>query len=65
MASNSGSSNKKRLLHGGYLSSLKDDAFRNRYCEKLRAIEGLDSYETEKLRKTGRITLISGLVLLT
>ena len=48
MASNSGSSNKKRLLHGGYLSSLKDDASRKRYCEKWRVIEGLDPYETEK-----------------
>ena len=47
MASSSSSSSKKKRL-GGYFSSLKDEAARKRYYEKLRLIEDLDPYETEK-----------------
>ena len=49
MASSSNSSSKKkRLLLGRYFSSLRDEAARKRYYEKLKIIEDLDPYETEK-----------------
>ena len=49
MASRSNSSSKKkRLLLRGYFSSLRDEAARKRYYEKLKIIENLDPYETEK-----------------
>ena len=49
MPSSSNSSSKKKiLLLGGYFSSLRDEVARKRYYEKLKIIEDLDPYETEK-----------------
>ena len=39
-------SKKKRLLLGGYFSSMKDQDAKRRYIDKLRVIGGLD--ETER-----------------
>ena len=39
---------KKRLLLGGYLSSMKQTDSKSRYLEKLHIIDGLDPYETER-----------------
>ena len=39
---------KKRLLLGGYLSSMKDQEAKKRYLDKLHIIGGLDPYETER-----------------
>ena len=39
---------KKRLLLGGYFSSIKDQDAKRRYLDKLRVIGGVDPYETEK-----------------
>ena len=41
-------SNQKRLLLGGYFSSLKDKSAKKRYTDKLRFINGIDPYETER-----------------
>lgn len=39
---------KKRLLLGGYFSSMQDQAAKKRYLDKLLLIGGLDPYETER-----------------
>ena len=41
-------SGKKRLLLGGYFSSMRDQDAKKRYLDKLRVIGGVDPYETEK-----------------
>ena len=41
-------STKKRLLLGGYFSSMKDEDAKKRYLDKLQVVGGLDPYETEK-----------------
>ena len=45
-------SGKKRLLLGGYFSSMRDQDAKKRYLDKLRVIGGVDPYETEKDWKT-------------
>lgn len=42
------SGSRKKVLLGGYFLSLKDEAARRRYKEKLNLIEHLDSYETDR-----------------
>ena len=39
---------KKRLLLGGYLSSMKDHEAKKRDLDKLHIIGGLNPYETER-----------------
>ena len=39
---------KKRLLLGGYFSALKDQNAKKGYLDKLRVVNGLDPYETER-----------------
>ena len=46
---------KKRLLLGGYFSSMKDQDAKRRYLDKLRVIGGVDPYETIDNRGGGGI----------
>lgn len=39
---------KTRLLLGGHFSSMKDQDAKQRYLDKIRVIDGLDPYETER-----------------
>ena len=39
---------KKRLLLGGYFSALKDKNAKKSNLDKLRVVNGLDPYETER-----------------
>ncbi len=41
------SKSRKKLLLGGYFSSLKSSAERERYLEKLKHVGGIDLYETD------------------
>ncbi len=42
------SKSRKKLLLGGYFSSLKSSAERERYLEKLKHVGGIDLYETDR-----------------
>ena len=42
------SESRKKLLLGGYFSALKDVDGKKRYQDKLKLLEGLDSYETTR-----------------